>query len=210
LKKEQLVNYIQSQLDSFFPDGYNTKPVINKHIAEALDRMQFSLKHVKLRGYLTFDYLHSDLYAQFVYYLSNTIWVNGQDKVTASKLFYLNKTLHGLNCTYDTKLPDIFLLIHSVGTILGKASYADYFVACHNVTVGSDKGIEPIIGKGVYMGPGSAIVGNCNVNMFTHMAINSVLLDQDTTEEVIVIGGGSTLQQKKLRRNLIKENYFNL
>lgn len=159
---------------------------------------------------MRFSYLQSDLYAQYLYFLSNSIWKNSQNKTAAEKIFYLNKALHGFNCMYNTCLPKIFLLIHCVGTVLGKADYGDYFVACHNVTVGSDKGLSPVIAKGVYMGPGSSIVGNCRVGKFSHMAINSVLLDQDTTGECVVIGSSSHQLIKPLKRNLILENYFNL
>lgn len=204
----KLAEYVNAQLNYIYPDGYDSKTSIDKSIDEALAKMHFSMKHVALRGYTKFTHLHSDLYAQFIYYLSNTIWVNLNDSVTASKLFYLNKTLHGLNCTYDTKLPDIFILIHCVGTILGKAKYSNYFVACHNVTVGSDKGIEPEIGQGIYMGPGSSIVGNCKVGNYTHMAINSVLLDQNSSGECVIVGSGNGLLEKRLKRNLITEIYF--
>lgn len=204
----QLVSYTNNQLNHFFPDGVDSERILNKNIGEAIERMQFSLKHVKLQGYTTFDVLHSDLYAQFLYFLSNTIWNNDRDKRTASKLYYLNKALHGLNCMYDTLLPEIFLLIHCVGTVLGKANYSNYFVACHNVTVGSDRGYAPNIREGVYMGPGSSIIGNCTVNEWTHLAINAVVLNHDTESETVAIGSSGTAVTKKLKRNLIKDIYF--
>lgn len=40
---------------------------------------------------------------------------------------------------YDTKMPDIYLLCNSSSTMLGKPSNADYFVALHGCTVGSQK-----------------------------------------------------------------------
>ena len=161
LTKNELADYVCNQLAHFFPDNQNLKSTILKNVDEAMNRMLYSLKHVKLNGYTKFSHLHSDLYAQFIYYLSNTIWNNDKNVTVSSKLFYLNKVLHGINCMYDTQLPDIFLLIHCIGTVLGKASYSNYFVACHNVTIGSDKGYSPIINEGFYLGPGSSIVGKC-------------------------------------------------
>jgi serine O-acetyltransferase len=210
LTKESIVTYLDNQLLNFFPDGKSSKDILNKNIDESLDRMMFSLKHVKLGGYTNFNILHSDLYAQFIYYVSNTVWKNDSDKLTASKLFYLNKALHGLNCMYDTELPDIFLLIHCVGSVLGKATYGDYFVACHNITVGSDRGYSPVIEKGVYMGPGSSIIGKSLVRSFTHLAINSVILHTDTTEQSVAVGAQDTLSFKPMKRNLIKEIYFSI
>lgn len=208
LSEAALSTYVNSQVVNFFPDGVDCKSVIRRHIAEAMDRMLFSIKHVKLPGYTSFSVLHSDLYAQFLYFLSNTIWNNEEDKNASGKLYYLNKALHAINCMYDTKLPDIFILIHCVGSVLGKASYADYFVACHNVTVGSDKGISPVLNEGVYMGPGSSIIGNCNIGKFTHLAINSIVLDANTNDEALITGSGAGMVSRQLKRNIIKEQYF--
>ena len=210
MKSQDLASYINNQICHFYPDGHNCKNEIRTNIDEALDRSLFSLKHVKLKGYDKFNYLHSDIYAQFVYFLSNTIWKNSGNIIACTKLFYLNKTLHGINCTYDTKLPDIFLLIHSVGTVLGKANYSNYFVACQNVTIGSDKGVQPILNEGIYMGPGSMIIGNCNVGFFSHFSINSVLLNRNTNNNSLIIGSGSNVIEKKINRNLLVENYFNI
>ena len=201
---------MNTQLNHFFPDSFDNKVDLNKNIDEALDRINFSTKHVKLKGYTNVSFLHSDLYAQFIYFLSNTVWNNSQNINLASKLFYLNKSLHGINCTYDTKLPDIFLLIHNVGTVLGKANYSNYFVSCQNVTIGSDKGHCPEMSEGVYMGPGSSLIGNSKVGKYAHFSINSVVLDQEIKGESVVIGSSPNIIEKELRRNLITENYFNI
>lgn len=205
---KELSQYISTQLNHFFPDGCDCSKVIEENLDDAISRLEYSLSHVKLPGYTKFSHLQSDLYAQFLYFLSNSIWLNSQDKQAAEKIFYLNKALHGLNCMYNISLPNIFLLIHCVGTVLGKGNYSDYFVACHNVTIGSDKGNSPVIGEGVYMGPGSSIIGNCKIGKYTHLAINSVLLDQDISGECVIVGSSPLHQSKILKRNLIIENYF--
>ncbi len=210
MQHSQLTTYVNTQLNHLFPDGYDCGKVIADNQDDAMSRLEYSLQKVKLPGYSRFSYLQSDLYAQYLYFLSNSIWINSQDKTVSEKIFYLNKALHGFNCMYNTALPKVFLLIHCVGTVLGKGDYSDYFVACHNVTVGSDKGISPVIGEGVYMGPGSSIVGNCRIGKFTHMAINSVLLDQDTEGDCVIISSSPQQLIKPLKRNLITENYFKL
>jgi serine O-acetyltransferase len=206
--KIEYANYVDTQLNHFYPDGHNNKIDLSKNIDEALDRTAFSIKHINLKGYTDFNILHSDLYAQFIYFLSNTVWNKSQNENLSTKLFYLNKTLHGLNCTYDTLLPDIFILIHAIGTVLGKAKYSNYFVACQNVTVGSDKGYSPIMSEGVYMGPGSSLIGNSIVGKYAHFAINAVLMDQEVKGESVLVGSSPNILEKKLRRNLITELYF--
>jgi serine O-acetyltransferase len=209
-QKKHLADYVNKQLENLFPDGNDSRQIIDKNIGEAMDRMAYSLKHVKLGGYTRFDILHSDLYAQFIYFLSNSVWNNDKDRIVSTKLYYLNKALHGLNCMYDTRLPEIFLLIHCIGSMLGKANYSNYFVACHNVTVGTDKGNFPQISKGVYMGPGSSIIGNSSVGEYTHLTINAVVLNQNTQGDCVVIGASPEFVAKPLSRNLITETYFDI
>lgn len=210
INKSFLVEYIDDQLKHFFPDKVNNNIDLYRHIDIALERMIFSLKHVKLNGYTEFNYLHSDLYAQFIYFLSNTVWTDSENINLASKLFYLNKALNGLNCMYDTKLPEIFILIHCVGTVLGKAEYSNYFVAFQNVTVGSDKGYSPIISECVYMGPGSSVIGNCKVAKYTHLSKNATLRDQNTNEKSLIIGSSPNIISKSLKRNIVKDFCFHL
>ena len=205
---ELLLDYVGRQLAIYFPDDIDSRLVLKKNIEEAHERLMYSMSKVKLRGYSQFNYLHSDLYAQFLYFLSNSVWKNSQDAGVASKLFYLNKVMHGINCMYDTNMPDIFLLIHCVGTVLGKAEYSDYFVACQNVTVGSDRGKMPKMKEGVYMGPGSSIVGNCSVGENVHMAINSSVLNIHIPNAMLVVGVGNGDNYRPIRRNLIDEQYF--
>ncbi|MGF7078355.1 hypothetical protein [Mucilaginibacter sp. UYCu711] len=205
----ELTTYVSFQLDVFFPDKKIYIDDLKLCVVDALDRTLFSIKHVKLNGYARFSYLHSDLYAQFIYYLSNTVWLKTQNKNLATKLFYLNKALHSFNCMYDTKLPDIFLLIHCVGTVLGKAEYADYFVACQNVTVGSDKGESPQITGPLYMGPGSSIIGKSIIAPFTNLTVGCNLLNETTPANSVVINTAKGIEYKQSKRNLIKEVYFN-
>ncbi len=203
-----LLEYVSNQLSYFFPDNVDSSLVLKENICHACQRTEYSISKVKLSGYTSFDYLHSDLYAQFLYFLSNSVWKNSGDRRLASKLFYLNKALHAFNCMYDTELPDVFLLIHCVGTVLGKANYSDYFVACQNVTIGSDRNEMPSMEAGIYMGPGSSIIGKCNIGKNVHLGVNSSVLNSDILEESLVIGVGRTGSCKKIRRNLIDEQYF--
>lgn len=210
INQKELTSFIDSQLKSFFPDKYKNKDIIKENIDEALDKIMYSLKHVKLPGYTSFTNLHSDLYAKFLYVLSNTVWVNTQNKILSAKLFYLNKALHGINCMYDTKLPDIFLFIHCVGTVLGKAEYSNFLVVSQNVTVGTNKGESPQISEGVYLAPKSSVVGKCRIAKYTSCAIGTTILDEDTRENCVVIGNSPNLVLKDAKRNFISEVFFKI
>ena len=53
---------------------------------------------------------------------------------------------------HEVELPDIFLFSHPLGTILGRARYANYFLVYQHCTIGSNlDGIYPTFGEGVAM-----------------------------------------------------------
>lgn len=203
-----LLNYINQQLDNTFPDNFDSKPLLKKHIDNAYDRMLYSLSFVRLNGYKEFSHNHSDLYAQFIYYLSNEIWKEVGSNPVSTKLFQLNKSLHSFNCMYDTILPDIFLLIHSVGIVLGKANYENFLVVCQNVTVGADRNKIPKFHGPSYLGPNSSVIGNCSVAEYSYFGIGAILLNQDSYSHSVVCAPGSPKQFLPTKRNIIDEIYF--
>jgi len=185
LSIDDLQAYVFHQLNHFFPDNRlslkETRFIQSFH--QALERSEYCFRHVALKSYhhegtTFFSHLHSDQYTLFLWFLSNSVWREFEDTELASKFFYLNKTLNGVLCMYDTKMPDIFLVFHGVGVVLGKASYSDFFVCGQGCTVGAVHGVYPILGKGVAMAPESAIVGNCIVG--DHVTIGNQALLRNT------------------------------
>ena len=67
---------------------------------------------------------------------SNTIWRGAGNDHVCTKLFYLNKALNGFSCFYDNELPERFFIGHSVGIVLVRARYPEYFAIYQNCTVG--------------------------------------------------------------------------
>ena len=185
LTHDELIDYTSRQLNYFFPD----KNVINLHhykneVNESLNRLENCFNKVTLKHYnngeeVLFNHLYSDHYIMYVWYLGNTIWKNTQNKELCNKLYYLNKTLHAFDCMFDTKLPDIFLIFHGAGTMLGKATYGDYFVALQGVTIGSHKGKYPIIGKGVSLTAHSSIIGDCTISNNVSVSIHTTIFQKD-------------------------------
>ncbi|UHA61587.1 hypothetical protein KDJ21_008010 [Metabacillus litoralis] len=181
LKIKDLEYYLVNQLNQFFPDNrlISYEKRFNQSLHQALERLEYCFRHVALPSYhyqgnTYFSHLHSDQYSMFLWFMSNTVWKIYEDNELASKLFYLNKTLNGVLCMYDTKMPDIFLVIHGGGVVLGKATYNDFFVCYQGCTVGAIDGIYPVLGKGVAMAPQSSIIGECMVG--NHVTIGNQAL----------------------------------
>ncbi len=163
-----LPEYVARQLSVFFPDTDEAEAV-SRVMGDALDRLEHCIRHVRIKGYWDhdgprFNHLHSDQYAIFLYYLSNTAFKAGFASL-AAKAYGLNKALHGLDAFYEVELPPIFALVHPVGTVLGRASYSNYFCAYQNVAIGADPFApgSPTFGEGVVLYGGGRVVGNVSV-----------------------------------------------
>jgi len=198
----ELTIYLERQINGFFPD--NKKYIILEDIISlALEKVQFNFQHMKLdyffkNNQVYFNHLNADQYTIFIYYASNIAYEYFDNIELATKLFYLNKILHGFHCMYDTKLPDIFLVIHGNGIVLGKAKYSNYFVVMHGVTVGSNSKWEsPTLGERLVMYPNSSLLGKsiiANGNCFSN---GSLLSDFNTVENSLIIDKSPNLIIKK-------------
>ncbi len=183
------------QCNHFFPDGNDVAPGdLMPAIGEARARLEHCFSHVDNRYFFDgtaakFDHLHGDQYAIWLYLLANQLHRQSAPPALCAKLFLLNKALHGCDIFYEVELPSIFLLVHPVGTVLGRGTYSDYFVAYQRCGVGSNKDIYPRFGRHVTMRPGSAVLGNCAVGDHCQMATEALLLDRDVPDGSLYIGG---------------------
>lgn len=164
LSKYELMEYVKKQLNFFFPDG---KLYFDKNVESAMDfalqRCEYCFKHILVKGYSDkgsafFYHLNSDQYAQFLWYFANSLWKYDCNKDICDKLILLNKLLNGVWISYKNNLPDIFLLTHPVGTVLGNAQYSDYLVVSQNVTVNTSSKLK--IGRGCFIAAGAKIIGD--------------------------------------------------
>lgn len=211
LSAARLTAYVKHQLDHFFPDGRAVR--VEKPVSEAIARIDVCFSSVKLSGYQLggrayFNHLHSDHYATFLYFASNAAWRMGDDKL-AAKLYCLNKALNGFMCTYDTLLPERFLIIHSVGMLLGKATYSDYFVALHDVTIGTDRGMAPHLGRELVVCGGASIIGDCKIGQNVSVSAGSLILNQSVPDGHVVAKTSPALLMRPAKRNLI-DVYFDI
>lgn len=191
-------DYVLRQINALFPDG---RPLrvrdMRRPLEQAVERTAYCFRHVKLPAYEQdgeprLNHLHSDQYAVFLWFLSNSVWREGGNPAAADKLFYANKALHGLSCMYDTALPDIFLLLHTTGTVLGKAAYSDFFVAAQNVTVGAQHGQYPAFGRNTALLPGASVIGGCMVGNNVSIGAGASVYCRDIPDRSIVYRDAGT------------------
>lgn len=185
--RNDLLEYVTTQLEHFFPDKQSgIKKILDSCLNEALDRLETCINPVKMWRSGEFDYLHSSQYAIFLYFLSNSIWKKNGDNRVCTKLFYLNKTLNGIDCFYEIEMPDIFFIGHSVGIVLAKASYGNYLVLYQNSTVGKSHGIAPILGENVTLYPNTAVLGSSHVQNGSVLSQGCSVINTDTPGNCLV------------------------
>ena len=178
-------------------------------VYEALERTEQCFAPIILPGYRRegapyFNHLHGDQRASFNYFAANSAW-RRNDVELATRFFLLNKMQNGLVCMYDTIMPDIFLLIHTVGTVLGKAQYANYFVAYQNVTIGTEAGREVCFGEHVTVYGGSMVLGATSVGSGSVISAQSVLIDESIPENSVVAGRRGSLLIKPRKRDFASQ-----
>ena len=172
LNLKQLCEYICNQLNTFF----NDQNIVNQKdlmffLNDSIERLEFCFSKINNKYFYDgkssiFNHLNGDQYAMFLYFLSNTIYLNkksSSDTALASKVYLLNKALHGVDAFYEVQLPKVFIFIHPLGTVLGRASYADYLVVYQRCGIGTNKESQPMLGKYLTLHPGSSILGQSNI-----------------------------------------------
>lgn len=194
LEPDDLCAYTARQLAMFSVRPEGVPPLrLAGHCAEARRRVERCFQHIRRKYYFDgantiFNHLHGDHYASYLYYLSNTAHRAG-DAELAQQLFLLNKALHGADLFYAVDLPDIFLLVHPVGTVLGNARYADYFVAYQNCGVGSlEDGIYPTFAGENVLFARSSVLGNSTIGRNVVVGANTFVLNTDVASNHTVVG----------------------
>jgi serine O-acetyltransferase len=205
LSPERLATMAARQCDNLFPDGDEVAAdALMGAIPRALERLEHCFAAIDNKYFFdgesaVFSHLHGDQYAMWLYMLSNELFRQGGSAAICAKLFLLNKALHGCDIFYEVELPSIFLLVHPLGTVLGRGAYADYFVAYQRVGVGSNRDVYPRFGEHVTLRPGAAVLGNCQVGAHSQIATESLLLDRDLPENSLYIGGPKSAEVRTQR-----------
>jgi serine O-acetyltransferase len=202
LPAEGLARLAARQVNAMFPDGDDVcADDLMPAMPEALARLEHCFSHVANKYFFdgersVFSHLHGDQYTIWLYYLSNTLFRQGAPASICSKLFLLNKALHGCDIFYEVALPSVFLVVHPLGTVLGRGNYSDFFVSYQRCGVGSNKDIYPTFGKYVTLRPGSAVLGNSQIGENCQIAAESLVIDRDLPDNTLYFGDPKTARTK--------------
>ena len=193
LTPPELAGYVTRLVANYLPDGAERKVNLKPQVRAALERLEHCFSRIHRKYYtiddrVTFDHLNSDHMAAFLYFLGNTIWRASGDTGLPTRLFYVNKAMNGIDLYFSVPMPDIFLLVHPVGTVVGSATYGDYLVLYQNCTVGADAGIYPTLGEGVVLFSRTSVLGNSTIGDDVVFAANSFIVNADVPSNSVVVG----------------------
>lgn len=208
---DELSQLVKKQLDHLFMLRKGSEEThLQTCLEKALERTDFCFKNTTNKYYhkdeqTYFNPFHSGQYCAFLYFLSNTIFQsNPEHRSLADRVYFLNKTLNAVDLFYEVELPEIFVLDHPVGTVLGRAKYNDFFSCTQNCTVGNNKGTYPTIGRNVKMLSGSKLIGNSTIGDNVILSSNTYIKDTDIPSCSIVFGSSPNLIVKSK-----DQSYFN-
>ena len=195
IERSELLEYICKQLNTFFPDKSSvTTETLKASFDTALNRAAYCFSHIKSKYFnkddqTVFNYLNGDQYSMFLYFLSNSAYKCNLDKTICEKLFLLNKTLYGVDAYFEIELPEIFLFVHPMSTVLGRAQYANFFTVYQSCNIGSNHDVYPVFSEHVTMHPGSSVLGNCLIGKNCRLGAGALLLDHSIEGNKTYVGG---------------------
>ena len=190
----ELTDYVCKQLNLFFPSGTEVKRNDIFPITDAaLGRLEFCFSRVTIKYFNDgdqpiFNHLNGDQYSMLLYWMAFLANSKLNRTEIADKLYLLNKALHGIDAFYEVELPSIFIFVHPLGTVLGRASYQDYLIVYQRCGIGANKGAYPILGKHLTLHPGASILGSSKTGFNCAIASDSILIDYNLSDNQTYIG----------------------
>ncbi len=110
------------------------------------------------------------------------------DEVTPTRLSLLNKALNGVDLFYNVSMPNVFMLVHPVGSVIGNATYSDFLVVYQNCTIGADGDKYPVFSGPAILYSGSSVIGECHVGRNVVFVAQSLALRRVIPDDSVVTG----------------------
>ena len=197
ISEKDMCSVIAKQLNNMIPDTQQLSPRdLLPYVTRAFARVFDCFKAINNKYYydgsdIIFNHLNSDHYCSFLYLTSNAAYLDNATDL-ATKLFLLNKYLHGIDLYFKVTLPEVFMLVHPVGSVIGNTEYSNRIVIYQNCTIGSivkdDKYIYPKFGENVVLYSRTSIIGQCNIGNNVIFAANSFVINCDIPSDSVVTG----------------------
>ena len=121
------------------------------------------------------------------------------------KVYATGKAMSSADLFYQVELPEVFTFDHPLGSVIGRASYSNYFSFGQGCTVGNNKGAYPSFGESVFMLSDSKVIGNCKIGSDVIISAGAYVKDTDIPEGSIVFGQSPNLVIKTNKQEYVRE-----
>ncbi len=204
--KNELYQMIMRQLENLLVFDRKTE---SDELREIMDRALVDLEacfsklsHFYLwkDGVLVFHPFHTCQNAVLIYLMSRVALTKFNNQSLAERLYFLNKILHSIDIFYEVSLPSVWYCDHPLGSVMGRASYSDFFFFSQNCTVGGNYDRYPSFGEKVMLMAGVSIIGNCHIGGNTFFSTQTFVRDQDVPDDVVVFGRSPDLSFKDISK----------
>lgn len=188
---------LAKQINNMIPDINQVSEVdLKPYIQTAFTRLFNCFKGINNKYYnegsdVSFNHLHSDHYCSFLYLVSNEAYLDKASEL-ATKVFLLNKYLHSIDLYFSVTLPEVFMLVHPVGSVIGNAEYSNKIVIYQNCSIGSvfkdGSYVYPKFGENIVLYSRTSIIGECNIGDNVIFGANSFVIKSDIPDNSLVTG----------------------
>ena len=156
-----------------------------------------------------FSPLMSVQWMNFLYRTSHAIYKKYGGCKSADQVYYLNKIMHSNDWFYAIDLPSHFHCEHPLGSVLGRATYGDYFFVYQGTTVGGNrsKGVlsYPQIGTNVIMFANATVLGNTKIGNNVVVSAGTQIINETIPDNCIVFGKSPSIIIKNKTEAEIKK-----
>jgi serine O-acetyltransferase len=213
IEKEILFKYLLKQLYTFFPDEKKDEKKLLIYVDKAVERVKKCFSHINGKYYsnetaVYFNHLNGDHYTTFLYFVSREAYLDNNE-LYYFKVSLLNKHLFSIDLFGHIDMPEIFLLVHPLGTIIGRATFENYLVIYQNVTIGgvlkNDTVVYPTFGKGVVCYSKSSILGDVIIGDNTMIGANTNIIGGKFSSGHTIIGNHPDITVHSNKLNIVTD-----
>lgn len=118
--------------------------------------------------------------------------------------------------SYKCPMPNIFILAHPVGSVIGNAKYSDGLYISQNVTINThinENGeLDLRIGKGCFMGAGAKIIGNKPIGDRVSIGVNTLIYDKIIEDDSVCTRNekGEIVVRRRKREKCMASRVFDI
>lgn len=213
VQKDIILTRMFRVLRNFFELSSSEEREITLIFSEVLKRISFNFKHVKSsyykqQGLAYFDHFNADHMTVLYYEFSRACYKNGLESL-ATKFFYINKIMHSIDIFYTVEMPNIYLFVHPMGSIIGSGtSFGDRVVIYQGVTLGSNsEGNYPVLKGNNILFSGASCIGSCQLSDGVVLGANAYCVDESIESFRTVLNGPAN-RKKRIQDTPLISQYF--